>query len=95
MSVRLPGNLGHYVVNPFGLNYDKVTPVNLLKIDLDGKLVQRSRSFFRPRTVRRADEIKYQALWLAGGNAALPVSVGQRCADQTQRLFAGNGFADK
>jgi ribulose-5-phosphate 4-epimerase/fuculose-1-phosphate aldolase len=39
MSVRLPGDEGHYLVNPFGLNYDEVTPSNLLKIDLDGKLV--------------------------------------------------------
>jgi ribulose-5-phosphate 4-epimerase/fuculose-1-phosphate aldolase len=42
ISVRLPGNQGHYLVNPFGLNYDEVTPANLLKIDLDGKLVEPS-----------------------------------------------------
>ena len=39
ISVRLPGNEGHYLVNPFGLNYDEVTPANLLKIDLDGNMV--------------------------------------------------------
>ena len=42
MSVRLPGGEGHYLVNPFGLNYDEVTPANLLKIDLDGNLVDAS-----------------------------------------------------
>jgi ribulose-5-phosphate 4-epimerase/fuculose-1-phosphate aldolase len=42
MSVRLPGDEGHYLVNPFGLNYDEVTAANLLKIDLDGKLVEAS-----------------------------------------------------
>lgn len=40
VSVRLPGNAGHYLVNPFGLTYDEVTPANLLKIDLDGNLVE-------------------------------------------------------
>jgi hypothetical protein len=72
-----------------------VTPANLLKIDLDGKLAQRSPSFFRLWTVQRAAEIKCQGLWMAGGNVALPGSVGQRRADQTQRLIAGNDFADK
>jgi hypothetical protein len=32
---------------------------------------------------------------MAGDNVALPVSVGQRCADQTQQLIAGNDSADK
>jgi ribulose-5-phosphate 4-epimerase/fuculose-1-phosphate aldolase len=195
MSARLPGNQGHYLVNPFGLNYDEVTPANLLKIDLDGKLVEPSpypanpagfalhgaihgaradahcvihthttpisaialkragfghddfygaqltgrigyhtfegitlyadekarmleslgdkhvlvlrnhgvavceanipRALFLLWTVQRAAEIQCQALSMAGDNVALPVSVGQRCADQAQQLIAGNAFADK
>ena len=45
ISVRLPGEQGqpgHYLVNPFGLNYDEVTPANLLKVDLHGALVEPS-----------------------------------------------------
>ncbi|KKB63604.1 ribulose-phosphate 3-epimerase [Robbsia andropogonis] len=42
ISVRVPGTDGHYLVNPFGLNYSEVTPGNLLKVDLDGKLVEPS-----------------------------------------------------
>ena len=42
ISVRLPGDEGHYLVNPFGLNHDEVTAANLLKIDLDGKLAEAS-----------------------------------------------------
>lgn len=41
ISVRVPGT-GHYLVNPFGLNYSEVTPENLLKVDLDGNLVEPS-----------------------------------------------------
>ena len=39
ISLRLPGPEGHYLVNPFGLNYDEVTPANLLKVAQDGTLV--------------------------------------------------------
>ncbi|CAN5587935.1 class II aldolase/adducin family protein [soil metagenome] len=42
ISVRLPGNEGHYLVNPFGLNYDEITPGNLLKVGQDGKLLEPS-----------------------------------------------------
>lgn len=42
ISARLPGPANHYLVNPFGLNYDEVTPANLLKVDLDGNLVEPS-----------------------------------------------------
>ena len=39
ISARLPGNEHYYLVNPFGLNYDEVTPENLLKVDLEGNKV--------------------------------------------------------
>ncbi|WP_226940144.1 class II aldolase/adducin family protein [Halomonas colorata] len=42
ISARVPGTEGHYLVNPFGLNYTEVTPLNLLKVDLDGNKVEAS-----------------------------------------------------
>lgn len=42
ISARLPGDAPHYLVNPFGLYYDEVTPENLLKVDLDGNIVEPS-----------------------------------------------------
>jgi ribulose-5-phosphate 4-epimerase/fuculose-1-phosphate aldolase len=42
ISVRLPGEETHYLVNPFGLTYSEVTPENLLKVDLTGNLVEPS-----------------------------------------------------
>jgi ribulose-5-phosphate 4-epimerase/fuculose-1-phosphate aldolase len=32
----------HYLVNPFGLNYAEITPENLLKVGVDGQLVEPS-----------------------------------------------------
>lgn len=194
ISVRVPGPEGHYLINPFGLNYDEVTPANLLKVDLSGALVEPSeypanpagfalhsaihssrhdancvihthtnaisaialkragfghddfygaqltgrvayhtfegitlfpeekgrmleslgdrhvlvlrnhgvavceadisRTFFLLWIVQRAAEIQCQALSMAGDNVALPVSIGQRCADLGRRLSASEGFAD-
>ena len=42
ISVRLPGTAHHYLVNPFGLNYPEITPENLLKVGVDGRLVEPS-----------------------------------------------------
>ncbi|MCK9512364.1 MAG: class II aldolase/adducin family protein [Pigmentiphaga sp.] len=42
ISARLPGPAHHYLVNPFGLNYTEVTPLNLLKVDLEGHKLEPS-----------------------------------------------------
>lgn len=46
ITVRLPpeatGGEVHFLINPFGLQYDEVTARNLVKIDLDGKIVEAS-----------------------------------------------------
>ena len=46
ISVRVPGEQVCYLVNPFGLTYDEVTPKNLLKVDLEGNLAEPSE--FKP-----------------------------------------------
>lgn len=39
ISLRLPGEPKRYLVNAFGLNYDEVTPDNLLVVNADGQLI--------------------------------------------------------
>lgn len=39
ITARVPGPEHHILINEFGLAYDEVTPSNLVKIDLDGKVV--------------------------------------------------------
>src|SRR5262252_1209855 len=41
-SARVPGEPNHFLINPMGLMFDEVTASNLLKMDLDGKLVEPS-----------------------------------------------------
>ena len=39
ISLRVPGEARHYLINPFGLHYSEVTASNLVKVDLDGNIV--------------------------------------------------------
>ena len=43
LTARVPGEKPHFLINPFGLNYDEVTASNLVKIDLDGNIVGESK----------------------------------------------------
>jgi ribulose-5-phosphate 4-epimerase/fuculose-1-phosphate aldolase len=40
ISLRVAGPERHFLMNPFGLNYDEVTPSNLVKVDLNGDNVE-------------------------------------------------------
>ena len=39
LTARVPGPEAHFLINPWGLNYDEVTASNLVKIDVDGNIV--------------------------------------------------------
>src|SRR5215831_2924629 len=40
ISARVPGAPGHFLLNRFGLLFEEVTASNLIKVDLDGNLVE-------------------------------------------------------
>ena len=43
ISLRVPGDGHHFLINPFGLHYSEVTASNLVKIDLAGNIVGESK----------------------------------------------------
>jgi ribulose-5-phosphate 4-epimerase/fuculose-1-phosphate aldolase len=43
ITVGVPGPEPHFLINPFGLHYNEVTASNLIKIDLDGRVVGASK----------------------------------------------------
>ena len=43
ISARVPGTEDHFLINPYGLMYDEVTASNLVKIDLQGNIVEPSK----------------------------------------------------
>ena len=42
LTAHVPGEVPHFLINPYGLNYEEVTASNLLKIDLEGNLIEES-----------------------------------------------------
>ena len=42
LTAHVPGPEPHFLINPYGLNYDEVTATNLIKIDINGKMVEPS-----------------------------------------------------
>jgi ribulose-5-phosphate 4-epimerase/fuculose-1-phosphate aldolase len=42
LTAKVPGDKPHFLINPYGLNYDEVTASNLVKIDLDGNIIGES-----------------------------------------------------
>ncbi len=42
LTARIPGPEKHFLINPYGLMYDEVTASNLVKIDLQGNIVEKS-----------------------------------------------------
>lgn len=47
-TAKVPGGDHHYLINPYGHAYDEVTASNLLKIDLQGRLVEPSAHEINP-----------------------------------------------
>jgi ribulose-5-phosphate 4-epimerase/fuculose-1-phosphate aldolase len=42
ISARVPGTHDHFFINPYGLHFSEITASSLVKIDLDGNLVEDS-----------------------------------------------------
>src|SRR3954470_23873606 len=40
ISARVPGPEHHFLINPYGLFFEEMTASSLVKIDLDGEIVQ-------------------------------------------------------
>jgi ribulose-5-phosphate 4-epimerase/fuculose-1-phosphate aldolase len=39
ISVRLPGEEDHFLINPYGLFFEEITASSLVRIDLDGRII--------------------------------------------------------
>lgn len=64
ISLRVPGPVPAFLINPFGLNYDEVTASNLVKIDLDGRKLEPS-----PHPVNAAGFVIHAAVHAARDDA--------------------------
>ena len=64
LTVRVPGDGIHFLINPYGLNYDEVTASSLVKIDVEGQVVEPS-----PYPVNTAGFVIHSAVHMADSAA--------------------------
>ncbi len=57
LTARVPGPDAHFLINPYGLNYDEITASNLVKIDMHGEKIDSS-----PHSVNEAGFIIHSAI---------------------------------
>ncbi len=43
LTARVPGSPDHFLINPYGLNYEEITASNLVKIDVNGNVISGGR----------------------------------------------------
>ncbi|MBX7249325.1 MAG: class II aldolase/adducin family protein [Caulobacteraceae bacterium] len=48
ISARVPGPEHHFLINPYGWFFEEITASSLVKVDLDGKIVQETTNFINP-----------------------------------------------
>src|SRR5260370_36443757 len=62
ISVRVPDEPRHFLINPHGLLFDEVTASSLLKVDLDGNVLYQQQAEYG---LHRAGFVIHSALYLA------------------------------
>ncbi len=60
ISLRVPGTEDQFLINPYGLLYEQITASSLVKIDLEGNMLEDS-----PYTVNRAGFVIHSAIHMA------------------------------
>lgn len=48
ISLRIPGPEHHFLINPYGMMFDEITASSLVKVDLDGNVVEPTPYFINP-----------------------------------------------
>ncbi|MBL8380108.1 MAG: class II aldolase/adducin family protein [Burkholderiales bacterium] len=64
ISARVPGEDGHFLLNPFGWMFDEITASSLVKVDLEGNKVDDS-----PHRIHRAGFVIHSAIHAARPDA--------------------------
>jgi ribulose-5-phosphate 4-epimerase/fuculose-1-phosphate aldolase len=60
ISVRVPGTEDQFLINPYGLLYEQITASSLIKIDLDGRILDET-----PYEVNQAGFVIHSAIHMA------------------------------
>jgi ribulose-5-phosphate 4-epimerase/fuculose-1-phosphate aldolase len=84
ITARVPGSDHHYLINPYGLMYDEVTASNLVKIDLDGRIVEDT-----PYDINRAGFVIHSAVHGARDDVVCVIHTHSRAGAAVSALEEG------
>ena len=48
ISARVPGTEDHFLINPYGFLFDEITASNLVKVDINGKIISETNNPINP-----------------------------------------------
>ena len=48
ISMRVPDEEGHFLINPYGFLFEEITASSLVKVDIDGKIISDTPHFINP-----------------------------------------------
>ncbi|MFK7963580.1 MAG: class II aldolase/adducin family protein [Burkholderiaceae bacterium] len=80
LTAKVPGPHHHFLINPYGLNYDEICASNLVKIDLDGNIVGHSdypisrAGFVIHSAIHMADDLSNQVVMHTHTRAGMAVA---------------------
>lgn len=83
-TVRVPGEPGHFLINPYGLRFDEITASSLVKIDVDGHRVGES-----PHRVNPAGFTIHSAVHMARHDAVCVIHTHTRAGMAVSVVKAG------
>jgi ribulose-5-phosphate 4-epimerase/fuculose-1-phosphate aldolase len=83
-TVRVPGEPGHFLINPYGYRWEEITASSLVKIDVDGNKVGNS-----PHRVNPAGFTIHSAVHMARHDAAAVIHTHTRAGMAVSALKEG------
>lgn len=83
-TVRVPGETGRFLINPYGYRWDEITASSLVKIDVEGNKVAPS-----PHRVNPAGFVIHSAVHLAREDAACVIHTHTRAGMAVSALAEG------
>ncbi|PYE84860.1 class II aldolase/adducin family protein [Pseudoroseicyclus aestuarii] len=78
ITARVPGEEGHFLINPYGLRWEEITASSLVKIDVDGNKVEDSPHGVNPAgfTIHSAiHRASHEAAWIMHTHSRAGVAV--------------------
>ncbi len=84
ISARVPGRHDQFFINPYGLTFDEITASSLVKVDVEGNLLDES-----PYTVNRAGFTIHSAVHMARPDVECVLHTHTRAGEAVSALSCG------